>query len=108
MTASSERVLVLAAATLAGLGTIWVLAKIFTFMKGLQSTDELNLDEAVGNEGVVYLTIPAEGTGKVRVTVRGSLKVFNAVSEDKKEIKTNERILVVRIVSGNVLVVTPA
>ncbi len=57
-------------------------------------------------EGSVYLTIPAEGTGKIQITVRGSLGIYNAVSERKEEIKTGSRVLVDRVVSGNVLVVT--
>ena len=94
--------------TAAGLVTVWILAKIFLMMKSLQSTDELNIYEAVGQEGTVYLTVPPEGTGKIQITVRGSLRIYDAVSEGKEEIKTGERILVNRVIHENVMVVTRA
>lgn len=92
----------------AGLITVWVLGKIFLMMMHLQSTSELNVEEAVGQEGTVYLTIPPEGAGKIQVTVRGSLRVYDAVSEGSVEIKTGERILVSRVIHENVMVVTRA
>ena len=98
----------MAGGTVAGLGTVWVIAKLFMMMKSLQSTETLDMDDAIGTVGTVYLTIPVEDTGKVQITVRGSLGVYNAVSEEKKEIKTGEQVMVVRVVSGNVLVVTPS
>jgi membrane protein implicated in regulation of membrane protease activity len=94
--------------TAAGLGTVWVIAKLFMMMKSLQYAETLNMEDASGQEGTVYLTIPAEGTGKIQVMVRGSIGVYDAVSEGDKEIKTGERVMVVRVVSDNVLVVTPA
>ncbi len=52
---------------MAGLGTMWVIAKLFMMMKALQYTEVLNLEDAIGQEGSVYLTIPVEGTGKVQI-----------------------------------------
>jgi len=89
----------------AGVFTMWLVAKIFMSMKKLQSDGTLNLKNAVGQEGTVYLNIPAEGTGKVQVVVQESLKIFNAISAKKEAIKTGENIKVARIVSGNIFVV---
>jgi membrane protein implicated in regulation of membrane protease activity len=87
----------------AGLGTVWVLDRTFRLMKGLQSSGNLSTDLAVGKEGSVYLTVPSEGAGKVQVAVDGRLREFSAVSERKQEIKTGERIRVVRVVDGGTL-----
>jgi len=89
----------------AGVFTMWLVAKIFMSMKKLQSDGTLNLNNAIGQEGTVYLNIPAEGTGKVRVVVQERLKIFNAVSAKKEEIKTGENIKVLKVVSGNIFVV---
>jgi len=90
---------------IAGVFTMWLVAKIFMSMKKLQSDGTLNLRNAIGKDGTVYLTISADGIGKVRVIVQGSLKIFNAVSAKKVEIKTGENIKVIKIISGNVFVV---
>ena len=89
----------------AGVFTMWLVAKIFMSMKKLQSDGTLNLKNAIGKDGTVYLTISADGIGKVQVVVQESLKVFNAVSAKKEEIKTGENIKVIKIISGNIFVV---
>ena len=81
--------------TVAGLATVWVIGKIFSSMKQLQSSGTLENVSAIGGEGTVYLTIPENGTGKVHVSFKNRFREFDAVSQDKKEIKTGERIRVV-------------
>ena len=90
---------------ISGIITMWLVAKIFMSMKKLQSDGTLNLNNAIGQEGTVYLNIPAEGTGKVQVVVQERLKIFNAVSAKKEEIKTGENIKILKVVSGNIFVV---
>ena len=92
-------------AFIGGLAAMWVMAKIFKGMTKLQSDGTMDIQNAVGQEGTVYLTIPAEGEGKVQVTVQGSLRELTAVSKYKTEIKTGERIVVDSVTSANVLVV---
>ncbi len=89
----------------AGVFTMWLVAKIFMSMKKLQSDGTLNFNNAIGQEGTVYLNIPADGTGKVQVVVQERLKIFNAVSAKKEEIKTGENIKVLKVASGNIFVV---
>ncbi|RLD09162.1 MAG: hypothetical protein DRI44_09105 [Chlamydiae bacterium] len=90
---------------IAGVFTMWLVAKIFMGMKKLQSDGTLNIKNAIGADGTVYLNIPADGTGKVQVVVQESLKIFNAVSANKEKIKTGENVKVINVISGNVLVV---
>jgi hypothetical protein len=54
---------------------------------------------------MVYLTIPAGETGKVSIVLQGALKEFNAVAADKQLIKTGERVQVVGLTAGEVLIV---
>lgn len=99
-------VLSIVGAAIAGAAAVWVVAKIFTAMKKLQSPGgTMNLQNAVGREGTVYLTIPAGGAGKVSVVVQNKLGEFDAVCESKEELKTGTEIKVTRVTGDKVLVV---
>jgi membrane protein implicated in regulation of membrane protease activity len=98
-------VLAAAIGTIAGLFTFWVIAKLFSSMTKLQSDGTLKLSNAIGQQGKVYLTIPAEGTGQVQVAFQGRLMIYDAISANKEEIKTGDQIVVIDIAGGNILVV---
>ncbi|RKY06335.1 MAG: hypothetical protein DRP66_09035 [Planctomycetota bacterium] len=89
----------------AGVATVWVMKKIFEWAMTLQSSGNIKLKNAIGAEGTVYLTIHAGDTGKVRINIQNHLKVLNAKCAGDEEIKTGEPVRVVRVVSGNILVV---
>jgi len=88
---------------LVGVFAMWLVAKGFALMKSLQSTGNMQIYDAIGEEGTVYLTIPAEGIGKIRITISGRLKVKDAVSQDKVEFKTGTRVRVTEISTGGLL-----
>jgi hypothetical protein len=90
---------------LAGLVTVAISGLIFTQMKRLQSEGTINIQNTVGAEGSVYLTIPKHGTGQVQIIAQGSLKIFDAVSKNKTMIATGETIQVVGVAGGNTLIV---
>ena len=92
----------------AGVGSVWVITMIFNAAKRLQSSGTIDMRDTEGQPGLVYLTIPKEGTGKVQVTVRTKMMELNAVAEDGGEIRTGERIRVIRYVSGNTVSVEKA
>lgn len=89
----------------AGLATMWVMSKIFRSMRRLESSGTIEAGAAVGATGTVYLTIPADGTGQVQVTVRGNLCHYDARAKDPVELKTGVPIRVCEVIAGNVLVV---
>jgi len=90
---------------IAGLFTFWIIAKLFSSMTKLQSDGSLKLSNAIGQQGKVYLTIPAQGTGQVQVAFQGRLMIYDAISANKEEIKTGDQIVVIDIAGGNILVV---
>jgi hypothetical protein len=94
-----------AVAVAAGLGTTWVIGKLFEAFNKVQHSGTINLNNAIGQEGTVYLSIPADAPGKIRVVIQGRLKVVDALSEDKKPIPTDAHIRVVGLVNENVFVV---
>lgn len=97
----------IAGATMAGLATVWLLKWIFNAARNLQSSGNIKLENAIGKDGTVYLTIPPKGTGKVQVKVQNHLKIFDAVTEGDLPIKTGQQVQVLRIASGTILVVAP-
>jgi hypothetical protein len=92
----------------AGLVTVAITGLIFSQMKRLQSEGTINIQNTIGTEGNVYLTIPKNGTGQVQIIAQGSLKIFNAVSSSKSMIPTGDKVQVVGIASGNTLIVEKA
>lgn len=90
---------------LAGLATVAITGLIFTQMKRLQTEGTINIQNTIGTEGNVYLTIPKNGTGQVQVIVQGSLKIFDAISGNKTVITTGERVQVVGVAGGKTLIV---
>ena len=95
----------IAIGTAAGLATIWVMKKIFQVAGKLQSSGTLNLQNAIGQEGQVYLTIHPGQIGKVQIVVQDRMLVLNAMaSNGDEEIKTGQRVWVERISAETLIV----
>jgi hypothetical protein len=90
---------------LVGFFAMWLIAKGFALMRSLQSSGTMQIYDAMGEEGTVYLTIPPEGVGKIQITISGRLMVMDAVSQDKVVLKTGERVRVSEITSGGMIAV---
>ena len=88
----------------AGLGSIWLIGKLFLLTSKLQSSGTIQIDSTIGTQGKVYLTIPEGGTGRVLVSVKNSLREYDAASHDSQMIPTGTPIRVVWV-DGNILVV---
>ena len=88
----------------AGLGSIWLIGKLFSLTSKLQSSGTIQIDSTIGTQGKVYLTIPEDGTGRVLVSVKNSLREYDAASHDSQEIPTGTPIRVIWV-DGNILVV---
>jgi membrane protein implicated in regulation of membrane protease activity len=91
-------------AVAAGLASVWIIAKMFSLVIKLQSSGTISIDSTVGAQGKVYLTIPENGSGRVLISVCNSLREYDAVAQDNKELVTGVPIRVVWV-DGNVLVV---
>ncbi|HQN42609.1 MAG TPA: hypothetical protein PLA25_00640 [Anaerolineaceae bacterium] len=89
----------------AGLVTAWVTAMIFYQMRRLQSEGTMVIQDAIGQIGSVYLTIPEQGTGVVSVAVKGTLRSLDAMSETGQRIPTGAMVRVTGVTAGKILVV---
>ena len=94
----------MAGALAAGLASVWIIAKMFSLVLKLQSSGTISIDSTVGAQGKVYLTIPENGSGRVLINVHNSLREYDAVTQDKRQLVTGVPIRVVWV-DGNVLVV---
>ncbi|MBM4354058.1 MAG: hypothetical protein FJ109_09735 [Deltaproteobacteria bacterium] len=63
----------------------------------------MKLSRAVGQEGTVYLNIPAGGTGEVRVLVGGVMNVLKARTADGKALSAGTAVKVIRVISAGLL-----
>ena len=88
---------------------MYIVAKMFAFFKTLQNSGTMNLNNAVGQQGRVYLTIKPNEPGQVEVVVQEHLKIFSARSNDESEIPTDTRVKVVSVMNNVMIVerVTP-
>ena len=87
-----------------GIGTMLAIAKIFQLSGKLATDGTIRPENAVGASGSVYLAIRPGRIGKVQVTARGALKVFDARAKDAAaDLPTGTPVVVVA--AADVLVV---
>jgi hypothetical protein len=68
----------------------------------------MKFENAIGEVGQVYLTVPANrgDVGKVQVKVQGVLRTLEAITDDEKDLSTGKIIVVMRVMGDNLLLVT--
>ena len=91
-------------AVVAGSVSVWIIGKMFMFAGKMKSSGTITIDSTVGAQGKVYMKIPDNGTGRVLINVKNSLREYDATSNDNKAINTGTPVRVVWV-DGNVLVV---
>ena len=84
---------------LGGLGaggfSMWMVSKLFDTFKQLEQESTMQLDNATGATGTVYLRIPPSGEGQIQITFQGAMRTMDAISADGVEIPTGTLIQVV-------------
>jgi len=94
-------------AVLAGMVAMVVMAVLLRLALRLQSDGSMDLRNAVGATGTVYLTVPPgrNAKGKVSVFIQSQLRELDAVTDHESAIKSGAAIQVVDVINGNTLVV---
>lgn len=89
-----------------GVGFVFVLVFVFILRQVMKlSTDKtFQMDEAIGQIADTYLRIPAtkKGTGKVMVSVRGSIHEIDAMTEGE-EIPTGTKVRVTKVIGSELV-----
>ncbi|MGQ8338780.1 hypothetical protein ACUNWD_19635 [Sunxiuqinia sp. A32] len=99
--------LVILLSTICGLLMMFAMASLFYFMSKLAETGNLQLKNAIGKLGEVYLTIPANraGFGKVQITIQGTLQTLDAITDENESISTSSIIKVLDVIDDQLLLV---
>ena len=101
----NQFVLILVSAVIGVLLVMAVMA-IFRFMSRMEQSGTINMANAVGCKGNVYLKIPGEkrGEGKVQISIQGAIREFDALTAGE-ELETGAPIRVVEVINDNTLLV---
>lgn len=98
----------LTVAFIAGFIMMTLMAAVFYMMSKLAASGTLQMDNAVGKLGEVYLKVPANrgGFGKVQLKVQGSLRELEAMTDDEVDIASPTIVEVKRVIDDSILLVT--
>ena len=94
-------------ALLPGTGLAFVAFKFMQALYGQQSSSVMEVASLVGRTGVIEISIPQSGLGRVTVSTAGGTGTFIARSEGGQPISSGERVLI-KGTLGSDLIVTKA
>jgi hypothetical protein len=102
----SNRMLLIAISLLTGVAFVGVFFIIIQQIRKLAEDNSFKLPDTLDKIAEVYLTIPEskKGSGKIMISVGGSVHVLDAVTENEK-IETGARVRVTRIIDNSFLTV---
>lgn len=91
-------------AAVAGLAMMMLVAALFAAMLRMDADGTLQMEQAVGAVGRVYLTVPGNhaGKGKVTVSVQQRLVELLAVTYGERDLSMGETVTVVAVGEGGV------
>jgi len=94
-------------AFIGGIAALIGMAFLVKLLLSLQSSGNIQIANAIGKVGSVYLPIPANmsGSGKINIVVQDVYTEFSAMTTDEEIIKTGEAIRVVSTNEAGILVV---
>lgn len=90
-----------------GLIGMLVIAMMFYLISKLQQSGNINIKNAIGKKGQVYLTIPPKlsGKGKIQITIQERYTEVNAMTNSQKPLPTGTIVRVVDLMDINTLLV---
>ena len=103
----STALLILVSA-LIGVALVAAVMYLFKWLSSMQQSGNINVQkQAAGCEGKGYLPIPAarSGAGKVQITIAGSVREYDALTESEEALKTGTPIRVVDALDANTVLV---
>jgi hypothetical protein len=103
----TSKLWVLVAAVLTGIVLVLIFIVVFKQMMRLKCDNTFHIGETVGKTADVYLTIPAEksGKGKIQISVRGAFHEIDAQTEGER-ISTGAIIRVDQVIDSQTILVT--
>ncbi|MGJ8551008.1 hypothetical protein [Winogradskyella wichelsiae] len=107
MDAGLSKPLTIIISIISGLLMMVIMASLFYFVSKLSDSGTLKYKNALDAVGEVYLTIGADraSMGKVTVSVQGSMRELDALTDSLTELKSGTIIKVVDVTSNGILIV---
>lgn len=107
LAAGQSNTVALIVAVIAGYGALYSVYWAFKQIFKLETSGNLDIRNALGKAGQVYIPIPASrgGNGKVQMKVQDRIVEYQAVTEEAEPLKTGEQVVVVDLVSSDTVVV---
>lgn len=92
---------------IAGILMMVITTSLFYWMHKLAESGTLQMKNAIGVIGEVYLPIGAKRSkmGKIQIKVQGSLRELEAITDESEDLKTGTMVKVTEIVSAELLLV---
>ena len=90
-----------------GMVIMAIMASLFYMMGKLVGSGTLNIDNAIGGVGEVYLPIGKNksGFGKVQISIQGGLRTLQAMTEDDEDLPVGTIVDVQKVINNQILVV---
>lgn len=106
--AGMQPLLALVLASVAGVAMVALMMFLLARITQLKHSGTLDLKNAIGLTGRVYLTIPAAraGIGKVHLRVQGGVKELDALTDLAAPIATGAMVRVVAVIDERILLVS--
>jgi hypothetical protein len=90
-----------------GLAGMFAVSVLLYYLLRMQETGNVDLWKAIGENGTVYINIPADGVGKVRLKVDKTLSFVNAQSKGGKPLLAGTSVKVVGVLDARTLEIEP-
>lgn len=103
----SNTTLLIAVSFVIGLAFLFLFFLVIKQIQGLAENNSFSFDQTIGKHADVYLTIPANksGKGKVSISVNGSHHELDAITEGEN-LPSGSLVVVKGIEAGNLLIVS--
>lgn len=85
----------------AGGAAMYLTTALFRVMGRLTSAgDVFSIQKTVGLSGVVYVRVPGDGRGQIKLVINDAARYLDAVSEEKDDLESFTDVVVVRVADG--------
>ena len=101
---SDQTSLAIVVGSITGFGSMYGTGKLFQLFVALQSDGTIDMDDAIGSVGTIYLRIPEGGVGQIQVESGSAMRTYNAKTEDGQAMSTGDFAEVVDVVSSTLIV----
>lgn len=102
-----SKALLVLVALLVGIAFVAIFFIIIKQFMRLAENDSFKMEETLNKTAEVYLTIPANrlGKGKILISVRGSMRELDAMTNENLSIATHSTVKIVKIENNDILIV---